>query len=181
MEARLQDRDCAPFFQGASLSVSTSGFFAGVYTLCLKNYVEVEDCIRDRSKFCTQLQRVFPCDKFGPSKRARNPFVLIAGCGEEGSVLRMPGVLLLFHPNAGTDSRGTEYAFLQYTECASAVDVVGKELGCACLRWSTPDANDESAVAGEKLSNRTDLSVSVWSGVYFFSPIIRVVQVMLGS
>lgn len=57
--------------------------------------------------------------------------------------------------NSETDSCGTMYVFLQYTESAPALDEVDKELGLVLLGWRTKDEKDRSAVGGEERSNRT--------------------------
>lgn len=39
------------------------------------------------------------------------------------------------------------------------MDEVGKELGCECLKRSTTDKNDHSAVARQELNKSTELNV----------------------
>lgn len=42
----------------------------------------------------------------------QNRYMLIAGDGEDGAMLWMASMLLLFHRKSPTDSGGTEYLFL---------------------------------------------------------------------
>lgn len=123
----------------------------------------------------------FACDKLGPSQRKRNSFVLTAGVGEERSVLWAQKVLLPFCTIYPTDGGGTEYVFLQYIECKMSPDEVDKEWGCRCMKLSTTDREDQSAVSGEDLSNLTEVTVGIWLRAQPFNAICGVAHVLRGN
>lgn len=100
VKQRLQDKGCVPSFISVHLSVTRSGFVAGEFTPCIKAYVEKENFTRDRLELLDKVQRAFACHKFGPSRRMRKSFVLIAGDGRDGSVLWVAKLLLLPCPNS---------------------------------------------------------------------------------
>lgn len=74
-------------------------------------------------------------------------FVSIAGDEEDGSMLWVARLLLLFRLTSQTEIGGTEYLFLQYMACTPAMYEVDKELGYVRLRWSSTDDEDHGAVA----------------------------------
>lgn len=109
--------------------------------------------IRDRLELRSHVQCAITSDKFGPSKKIRNSFVLTAGDGQEGSVLLVAKVLLLFRLHTQTHCSLTEYVFPKYITCIPPLNDVGKKLGCLSLSCTTTDERDHSAVVGEKLNN----------------------------
>lgn len=76
----------------------------------------------------------------------QNCFVLLAGDGDDTSVLRVSKALLLFRMNSLTDSGGTEYVVLRYMECTSTLDEVDEKTGCVFLKWSSTTEEGHSAV-----------------------------------
>lgn len=125
---RQQDQVCAPAFQNVHLSVSRSGFVAGRYNPCLKDYMKNGSLTGDRPALWNQVPRVLAFDGIEPSKRMQDRFVLIAGNGEDGSVLWVVRVLLLFRINSETDSNTKEYALQTYMECIPLLDEIDTEL-----------------------------------------------------
>lgn len=105
---------------------------------------------------------------FGPSTIMRNSFKLIAGGGEDGSVLRVVGILLLLRLDSRTDSEWTEYVLRHDIEGIPPLAEVNKGLDCVCLKWSTTYQKDQCVVGGEKLKNRTETERGwvVWSGTF---------------
>lgn len=110
----------------------------------------------------------------------RNGFLLIAGDGKDGSMLMVARVLLLPRLNSQTDRCETDYVFLQCMESTPALDEVDKELCSLCLRWSTTDVEDKSAVGGEGLNDKTELNGVEWFEAETFSAIRGVMYVVPG-
>lgn len=90
-------------------------------------------------------------------------------------------VLLLLRLNSQTVSGVTKYVFPQYRERTQVLDDVDDELGCVCLRWSTTNEQDHSAVINEELNNKMDLTVTVWFVEEPFTAISGVAHVGPGS
>lgn len=100
-------------FRSVHVSVSRSRFAACGYTLFLKDCVAEENFMQSRLELWNLDQREFACDKFRPSKKMRNSFVLTVGVGKDRLVLWIARVLLLFHLNPQARKGGTTYAFLK--------------------------------------------------------------------
>lgn len=83
---RLLNQGCAPSFRSIYRSVSISAFETGVHTPSLTDYVEERNFVRESPELRNHVQFVFPCDKFGSSRRLQNSFVMTASIGEEMSV-----------------------------------------------------------------------------------------------
>lgn len=67
--------------------------------------------------------------------------------------------LLQFFLNTLTDCSQTDCVFVQYVEGASAPDQVDEELRSVCLRWSSSDVKNHSAVAKKGLDTKIELKV----------------------
>lgn len=93
------------------ISLHQEAGFCEWYNPFLRGYVEEGNFNSDRQELRNKFQRVFAWDKFGPGRRTQNNFVLIAGDGENGSMLWLARVLLLCRLISRTDSDGTEYIF----------------------------------------------------------------------
>lgn len=61
--------------------------------------------------------------------------------------------------------------------CSPALDEVHEELGRVCLRWSTTDEKNRSAVAREEMSSRTYLNMGEWFEAEPISAFLDVVHV----
>lgn len=68
-------------------------------------------------------------DRFGASNRKQNSFLSITSDAEKAFVLCVAKLRLLFRLNFKTDSIEKETVYLQYVECAPAVNDVDKKLG----------------------------------------------------
>lgn len=90
----------------------------------------------------------------------KNSVVLIAGDGENESVLSVAGVLLLPRLNYQTEGGGAEYVLHQCVKCTTALYEGDKEREDVYLRWSTTDEESCSAVGGKKLNNKMELNVN---------------------
>lgn len=64
--------------------------------------------------------------------------------------------LLWFSLKRQADRSEKKFALLQSIDCSRALDVIDKELGCMCLKWSTADRIDQS---NEKIITRSILSM----------------------
>lgn len=73
-----------------------SGFVAGGYTTCRKDYAEEETSVHDGRELQHQFQRVLACGKSGPSSGMRNSSAFISRDEADKSVLWVEKVLLLF-------------------------------------------------------------------------------------
>lgn len=133
VKERLQDQGCVQSFRSVRVSVSRSGFVAGGYTLCLKDYVKKGQVIRDRTQMWNRIRHVFFCDNFEPNNRKQNNFVLVAGDDGEGTVHWVVRVLLRFHLNVKRESSRTDYVFLQYREYTLTLKEVDKAHERVCL------------------------------------------------
>lgn len=60
--------------------------------------------------------------------------MLIVGYGEDGSMLWVANLLMLFSFNTQPDTIETEYDFISYMKCMLAVNGVKQEPGCMFLR-----------------------------------------------
>lgn len=94
----LQDQCRAPRLRRFHRSVSRSGLVVGVYTLCVKDYVEEGHFIHDRPELWSQIRPVFDQNEFGRSRRMQNSFLLIDSDGEDGSVTWVARVACAISP-----------------------------------------------------------------------------------
>lgn len=110
-----------------------------------------------------------------------NSFVMKACDNERESMLWVVKELLLFRLNYKEDCSKTVYILLYYVKRTSALGAVEKEASCSCLRFRTTDEADNSAVAGRRLSRRTERNVGEWFGVELFREIRRLMHVVRGN
>lgn len=87
---------------------------------------------------------------FGPRERIQLSFLFIAGDREEEYVVCVANDRLFFRLDTTTASSEADYLFLQYKECALALDVEDTKMDYGCLRWNTTDNEcNYTVVAGE--------------------------------
>lgn len=111
---------------GAVLAVSRRGYVPGGTFPRLKDYDEQRTIIQNISVAEETILRDFECEELRSNTAIENSYEVQEGKVEEISVLWTPKVLILVSLKGQADRSEWAYAFLQYMESTSPLDVTEK-------------------------------------------------------
>lgn len=104
---------------------------------CLRDYGDHGNIIRRTFWTKRTAQLVFVCDELWSNAVNKKGFMVIAGKEENGHMLWIDKVLLLFNLKEQVDRAEKEHVGLYYMECTRPLDKIYRSLGRVCIRNKT--------------------------------------------